>query len=123
MRPGGRLEVQCGGEGNIARVREAIDAVARATAPELEGWSPWTFAGPAETQRAPAGGGLRRARCWLRGAPTDPEDLGAFVRTSILPAHLARLPEDRREAFAEAVLAGVRAPLDYVRLNVSAVRG
>ena len=46
LRPGGRLEVQCGGEGNIARVREVIDAVVRDTAPELAGWSPWVFAGP-----------------------------------------------------------------------------
>jgi hypothetical protein len=47
----------------------------------------------------------------------------AFVRTSILPAHLAHLPDERRERFAAAVVAGVRLPLDYVRLNVSAVRG
>jgi len=44
------------------------------------------------------------------------------VRTSILPAHLARLPGQRREQFAAAVVAGVRLPLDQVRLNVSAVR-
>ena len=123
LRPGGRLEVQCGGEGNIARVCEAIDAAARATAPELEGWSPWTFAGPAETHARLRAAGFAEARCWLTEKPTDPDDLGAFVRASILPAHLARVPEDRREAFADAVLAGVRAPLDYVRLNVSAVRG
>jgi hypothetical protein len=45
-----------------------------------------------------------------------------FVRTSILPAHLARLPEERRQPFAEAVVTGVRLALDYVRLNVSARR-
>jgi hypothetical protein len=44
------------------------------------------------------------------------------VRTSILPAHLERLPADRRDAFADAVIARVELPLDYVRLNVSAVR-
>jgi hypothetical protein len=44
------------------------------------------------------------------------------VSTSILAAHLARLPEERREQFAAAVIADVRLPLDYVRLNVSAVR-
>ena len=61
-------------------------------------------------------------RCWLEARPTEPDDVDAFVRTSILPAHLARLPEPRRERFAAAVVAGVRLPLDYVRLNVSAVR-
>src|SRR5207249_890952 len=48
LRARGALEVQCGGEGNIARVREAIDAVARELAPELIGFSPWTFASLAE---------------------------------------------------------------------------
>jgi hypothetical protein len=45
----------------------------------------------------------------------------AFVPTSILAAHLQRLPEERRERFAAAVVEGVRLPLDYVRLNASAV--
>ena len=49
--------------------------------------------------------------------------VAAFVPTSILAAHLARLPEEQRGPFAAAVVAGVRLPLDYVRLNISAVRG
>ena len=122
LRPGGRLEVQCGGEGNIDRVREAIEAAARETAPELVGWSPWTFAGPAETERRLRAAGFAEVRCWLQERPTVPEEVDAFVRTSIIPAHLARLPEERREPFAAAVVAGVELPLDYVRLNVSAVR-
>jgi len=44
------------------------------------------------------------------------------VPTSILPAHLARLPEERREPFAAAVVASLRLPLEYVRLNASATR-
>ena len=122
LRPGGVLEVQCGGEGNIARVREVIDAVARDTAPELAGWSPWVFAGPADTEQRLRAAGFTAARCWLEERPTSPEDPDAFVRTSILPAHLARLPAQRREQFASAVVAGLTLPLDYVRLNVSAVR-
>ena len=51
LQPGGVLEIQCAGEGNIARVREVIEAVARDTAPELVGWSPPVFPGPHETQR------------------------------------------------------------------------
>jgi trans-aconitate 2-methyltransferase len=120
MRPGGALEIQCGGEGNIACVREVIDAVSRELAPELTGWSPWTFAGPDETERRLEAAGLEAIRCWLTERPTVPDDVEEFVRTSILPAHLARLPEDRRAPFAEAVGARVRLPLDYVRLNVSA---
>lgn len=123
LRSGGALEAQCGGEGNIARVREAIEAAARETAPELVDFSPWMFAGPAETEHRLRVAGFSEARCWLEERPTYPEDVSAFVRTSILPAHLARLPEERREQFASAVVARVGLPLDYVRLNVSAVRG
>jgi trans-aconitate 2-methyltransferase len=122
VRPGGLLEVQCGGEGNIERVRRAIDAVARDLAPELLGWSPWVFAGPQETERRLSEAGFTAIRCWLEDRETCPQDVDAFVRTSILAAHLARLPEDRREQFAAAVVAEVCLPLDYVRLNASAVR-
>jgi trans-aconitate 2-methyltransferase len=118
VRPGGRLEIQCGGKGNIAAVREVIDAVA----PDLAGWSPWVFAGPEETEARLRAAGFGDVRCWLEDRPTYPEDVDAFVRTSVLPAHLARLPAERREAFAAAVVARVALPLDYVRLNVSAVR-
>jgi trans-aconitate 2-methyltransferase len=123
LRPGGVLEIQCGGAGNIAGVREVIEAVARDTAPELVSWSPWVFAGPQETERRLRETGFTTTRCWLEERPTHPQDVNAFVRTSILPAHLARLPEERRERFAAAVVSGVRLPLDYVRLNASAVRG
>lgn len=123
LRPGGRLEVQCGGQGNIARVREVIATVARDVAPELVGWSPWVFAGPHETDLRLRRAGFCASRCWLEERPTNPRDVDAFVRTSILPAHLARLPSERREQFAAAVVARVSLPLDYVRLNVSARRG
>jgi trans-aconitate 2-methyltransferase len=122
LRPGGVLEAQCGGAGNIARVRAAIGEAARAHAPELVDFSPWVFAAPEETERRLVNAGFENARCWLQERPTFPEDVGEFVRTSILAAHLERLPAERREAFARSVLARVRAPLDYVRLNVSAVR-
>ena len=123
LRPGGVLEIQCGGEGNIDGVREAIDTAARDTAPELVGFSPWVFASPLETQRRLRDAGFTGIRCWLQERPTYPQDVDAFVRTSILAAHLERLPAERREPFAAAVLAGVQLPLDYVRLNVSARRG
>ena len=103
-------------------MREVIEAVAREVAPELVGWSPWVFAGPGETEQRLRRAGFTAIRAWLTERPTHPKDVDAFVRTSILPAHLARLPEERREQFAAAVVAQVRLPLDYVRLNVSAVR-
>ena len=122
LAPGGRLEIQCGGQGNIERVREAIDAAAAEHAPELAGWSPWTFASPPETERRLARAGFEDIRCWLQPQPTEPDDVDTFVRTSILAAHLERLQPQRREPFAAAVIARVQLPLDYVRLNASAVR-
>jgi trans-aconitate 2-methyltransferase len=123
LRPGGMLEIQCGGEGNIDGVREVIEAVARDTAAELVGWSPWVFGSPQETEQRLHAAGFTATRCWLQARPTHPQDVDAFVRTSILAAHLERLPEERRESFAAGVVAGVKLPLDYVRLNVSAIRG
>jgi trans-aconitate 2-methyltransferase len=123
LRPGGRIEVQCGGEGNIKRVRETIEMVARELAPELAAWSPWQFASPHETARRLRDAGFVSIRCWLEERPTYPEEVEVFVRTSILAAHLERLPAERRERFSAAVAARVQLPLDYVRLNVSAVRG
>ena len=122
LRPGGALEIQCGGAGNIRRVRDVIDAVARKLAPELVGWSPWVFASPQETDRRLQQAGFVRIRCWLEERATYPQDVTAFVPTSILAAHLERLPLEKRRQFADAVVRRVRLPLDYVRLNVSAVR-
>lgn len=118
--PGGILEAQCGGRGNIADVAAAIEEVAF---DELAGWSPWVFAGPEETTARLELAGFTEVRCWLEDRPTDPPDLAEFVRTSILPAHLARLPAERRGAFVEAVLERIEAPLGDVRLNVSAMMG
>ncbi len=123
LRTGGRLEIQCGGLGNIAQVRQVIDRVASDAFPELVGWSPWEFAAPDVTQARLQSAGFTKIRCWLQNRPTYPDDVGSFVRTSILAAHLERLPEERREEFGATVAAGVRLPLDYVRLNVSALRG
>lgn len=122
LRPGGVLEIQCGGEGNIKGVRDVIESVAVEIAPELVGWSPWVFAGTCETQQRLQRAGFIATRCWLEDRPTRPRDVAAFVPTSILAAHLDRLPADRARAFADAVVANVTLPLDYVRLNVSAVR-
>ena len=75
LKHGGVLEAQCGGKGNIDRVREVVDAVARDTAPELLGWSPWTFAGPEETERRLQQAGFVDIRCWLEERPTYPDDV------------------------------------------------
>ena len=116
LRPAGILEAQCGGAGNIARVREVIETVARETAPELVGWSPWESASTDDTERRLRQADFGSIRCWLQDRPTNPQAVAPFVRTSILGAHLARLPERRRDQFAADVVAtrrttaGLRAP-------------
>jgi SAM-dependent methyltransferase len=84
LRPAGILEVQCGGAGNIAGVREVIENVARDTAPELVGWSPWEFATPEDTER-PAAPSRLRLDPMLAAGPADlPAERGA-IRTNVDP--------------------------------------
>src|SRR5918997_5837395 len=62
LRPGGRLVAQCGGEGNIAAVRTAIE---RAGEPALAGWAgPWHFASPEATAARLERIGLEDVRTW-----------------------------------------------------------
>jgi trans-aconitate 2-methyltransferase len=120
LRPGGRLVAQCGGAGNIARVREAIDR----TGFFDPGWSMWTFAGPEETEARLRAAGFVDTRAWLQDAPVVSEDPQEYLSTVILGAHLERLPAERRDPFVAAVLAelGPEPVFDYVRLNLDARR-
>jgi trans-aconitate 2-methyltransferase len=121
VRPGGQLVAQCGGRGNIASVIRAIAAAG-------DGWAgPWTMAGPEETRLRLEAAGFTNVETWLHDEPTqlEPgEPLREYLRTVILGAHLERLPADRRDAFVDAVAAGLPdAVIDYVRLNIVATRG
>jgi trans-aconitate 2-methyltransferase len=125
LKPGGRLVAQCGGRGNVAEHAKAIAAVA--IRPEyvdhFEGMTlMWNFAGPEETEERLRGAGFAEARCWLEPKPVTPSDPLRFTMTVTLGPHLARLPEEKRRPFAEAVLAQSPEPLtlDYVRLNIEA---
>jgi trans-aconitate 2-methyltransferase len=120
LRPGGRLVAQCGGSGNIARVRAAIRGAG-------EAWDgPWTFATAEETRRGLEAAGFRDVETWLNDEPTpiEPgEPLREYLRAVILGAHLDRLAADAREPFVEAVAARLPdAVIDYVRLNILATR-
>lgn len=127
LRPGGRLVAQCGGEGNIAEHVKAVEGVSARPefAPFLDGAKElWNYASPAETEARLLAAGFAEARCWLEPRPVKPSDPLRFTMTATLGAHLAKLPEDRRREFAEAVIARSRRPftLDYVRLNIEARR-
>ena len=119
MREGARLEIDCGGEGNIARVEAALRA-------EGITWSPWNFRGPAETQVALEGAGFVSVTTWLSRDPVQlaQSEVAEYLRTVILGTHLARLSESDGAALVDAVAARiVDGIIDYVRLNLSATRG
>jgi trans-aconitate 2-methyltransferase len=120
-RPGGQLVAQYGGIGNTASVRAVLATIG-------DGWTGDVFfAGPDETRGWLAGAGWTDVEAWLQPEPTrfEPgEPFKAFLRTVILGAHLARLPENERDAFVDEVAARLPASeIDYVRLNVTARRG
>jgi trans-aconitate 2-methyltransferase len=121
LRPGGRIVAQCGGAGNVAAVQAAIDAVAE---PALAGWAgPWNFAAPEETTARLERAGFRDARAWLQRVRVEPDDPREYMATIMLGSHLERLPEARRGAFVDAVLAAMPEPaIEYVRLNITASR-
>jgi trans-aconitate 2-methyltransferase len=128
LRPGGRLVAQCGGQGNVAEHAMAIATVASRPefAPHFEGAEGmWNFAAPEETEARLRAAGFAEARCWLQPKPVTPADPLRFTMTVTLGPHLARLPEELRLPFAEAVLAESSEPLTlgYVRLNIEARAG
>jgi trans-aconitate 2-methyltransferase len=127
LRPGGRLEAQCGGEGNVAEFERAIDALSgdERFAPYLRGTlRPWKFAGVGETEVRLERAGFEAVRLWLERKRFQPRDPRGYLRASGLASHLDRLPEDLHEAFVDAVTGSMPRPLvlDYVRLNISAQR-
>jgi trans-aconitate 2-methyltransferase len=125
LAPAGRLVAQCGGEGNVAGHARAIATVASLPeyAPHFEGMAAmWNFAAPEPTEARLHAAGFDEARCWLEPKPYTPVDPLRFTMTVTLGPHLARLPEELRRPFAEAVLelCGEPLTLDYVRLNIEA---
>jgi trans-aconitate 2-methyltransferase len=127
LRDGGRLHAQCGGAGNVARHASAIVSVATRPefAPHFEGMQViWNFATPEETEARLRAAGFDQVRCSLEEKPARPEDPRAFTRASTMGPHLARLPEKLQDPFVDAVLeeSGKPLVLDYVRLNIEAIR-
>src|SRR3954468_23292413 len=106
LKPGGRLVAQCGGHGNIARVRA------------ISGPGPWVYATADETERRARAAGFREVRAWLEPGPVVPPQPRGFLARVCLRT----LPDGEREAAVERVLAELGDPptLDYVRLNIDA---
>ena len=123
--PGGALEAQCGGEGNVAEWKRAVEATIgdERFAPYFRGMSqPWNFASVADTEARLERAGLVVERVWLEHRTVEPPEPREYVRSVGLNPHLARLPDDLHESFIDTVLGSMLRPLhlEYVRLNISA---
>jgi trans-aconitate 2-methyltransferase len=127
LRPGGQLVAQCGGEGNVSEHARVIATVASRPefAEHFEGMPlMWNFSSPEPTEERLRNAGFDQVSCWLSKAAVQPEQPYEFAYTVTLGPHLARLPEELRRPFAEAVLEAEDDPLilRYVRLNIDARR-
>lgn len=123
--PGGRLEAQCGGEGNVAEWKRAVEAALgdERFAPYFRDMTqPWNFASVGDTHARLERTGFEVGEVWLEERVVVPDEPRDYVRSVGLSSHLPRLPEPLREAFVETVLGSMLQPLrlDYVRLNLSA---
>jgi trans-aconitate 2-methyltransferase len=120
LRPGGRLAAQCGGRGNVASVEAVLEALGEGR------HRVHVFAGPEETEARLVAAGFRDVRCWLQDEPTTFDtraELETFLATVILRVSLARRAPDERDAFVAAVADRIGSlELDYVRLNIDAIR-
>lgn len=125
LRPGGQLVAQCGGRGNIDKLRGVANGVLahEPYAEHFRDWQPpWNYAAPEVTEERLRAAGFAQARCWPAPAPTQPDYPREFLQTIVLGPHAQRLPEDLREPFMDDVLAALGEPVvvDYVRLNIDA---
>jgi trans-aconitate 2-methyltransferase len=122
MRPGGRLAVDCGGRGNIARVSAAIERVSGIPAEE----GIWNFSTAEQTRKRLDASGYKNVQVELHSEPfvlLDRSHLEQFLRTVILGSHLARIPAGEQPAFVAAVADLLPdGQIDYVRLTISAFR-
>jgi trans-aconitate 2-methyltransferase len=125
LRPGGAIAAQCGGAGNIDRLRAISGEVAASEpfASYFKGFDePWNYAGAEETEARLEAAGFDQARCWLQPWTIEPPEPAEFLRTVCLGPHMDRLPEELQMPFVERVLEDESDPLqmEYVRLNIEA---
>lgn len=119
LRPGGHLVAQCGGVGNVATFAAVMGDLGLPPRDVL-------FATPEETADRLAASGFVEVRTWLTEEPTtfEPgEAFETFLATVCLRPYLDRLPMAERAALIDEVARRMPGPvLDYIRLNMSAIR-
>jgi trans-aconitate 2-methyltransferase len=127
LRPGGHMEAQCGGAGNVKKFHEAVTRLAdRPPFSEFfDDWTgPWNFADDRTTTALLERIGFTDVRCWLEDWPVEPPEPHDYLRTVCLGHHLEQLPDELRETLVGRVVDTLGNPLmlEYVRLNISARR-
>ena len=125
LKPGGRIEAQCGGAGNVKRFHETVSQLAdRAPFSEFfEDWSgPWNFADDKATAARLERIGFTDVECSLQDWPVVPPEPHDYLRTVCLGHHLEQLPDELRDTLVGRVVDTLGDPLtlEYVRLNISA---
>jgi trans-aconitate 2-methyltransferase len=126
LRPGGQFVAQCGGRGNIDRVRAiAAEVSARPAFAEQLAELPaiWHYASAEETRERLERAGFAVSACWIAAMPTTPPRPREFLRTVVFAPYLEHLPSGLHERFLDETLAGLGDPvvLDYQRLNWDAI--
>jgi len=127
LEPGGRVEAQCGGAGNVRTFHDAVSRLADRPpfSSYFEGWSgPWHFASDDEATERLERIGFIDVRCWLEERPVVPPEPHEYLRTVCLGYHLEQLPDELRDTLVGSVVDTLGNPLtlEYVRLNISARR-
>jgi trans-aconitate 2-methyltransferase len=123
--PGGRLVAQCGGDGNVAAIKEAGFALARSEpfAGHLDGWAgDWYFAAVGETDARLRRLGFTDVWCWTTHVEVELGEPAGYLAAICLGSFLERLPEELHERFVTEAVERLGAPLTipYVRLNILA---
>jgi trans-aconitate 2-methyltransferase len=121
-RSGGRLVAQCGGAGNLATVTAALEQIGAAT---FEGNK--RYASAEETTERLKRAGYTDIECWPHPEPTpfdSVEEIAVFLKTVALGSHVDAMSPEEADTFALDVARRLPAPeLDYVRLNIQAMKG
>lgn len=120
MRPGARLTSDCGGQGQLAIMTDALVEVTG------EGKFGTSFKGVDETRSSLERAGFRVEDVRLRPDPLRLEDadvLETYLAVVNLGSYLVDMPMDEQRDFVRRVRLAMTEPvIDYVRLEIDAVR-
>jgi SAM-dependent methyltransferase len=131
LRPGGRFVAEFGGEGCVARIREALAAALARRGRDFDKLNPWYFPSAAEYGARLAAGGFRVTGIAVFPRPTPlPGELLGWLETFARSFTASLDPEDRRPFLVEVQEAlrphlcdaGGRWTADYTRLRLRAFK-